>query len=273
MKMELTSRVIHKLKQLAINPKLRVHSTTLTLKTFGSEYGGWTFAHSELLFSSTVISCGLGEDASFDIELANAYNLNIIIVDPTPRAVRHFEGIIQNLGKKSSTNYAKGGLQEMSSYDLTNIASDRVRLVPKALWTNNDRVRFYSPPQKEHVSHSIIDYQNDYSQKAAFLEVLATTLERLILDHGISLVPLIKLDIEGAEIEVIMDFLNQGIYPSQILVEYDELNKPSLRGKRRILMCHQELKSKGNVLINHSAPSNFLYVTRDLLDFSKDLNE
>ena len=263
MKLNYMIRVIRRVKQLIINPKLRAQSTTLTFKNLGSEYGGWTFAHSDYLFSSTVISCGLGEDASFDIELANAYNLKILVVDPTPRAIQHFQEITQNLGLKSSTSYSSGGLQEISSYDLSGIASDQIRLVPKALWINNDPVRFYAPPQNLHVSHSIIDYQNGYSQKTSFIEVPATTLKTLMLDQGISFIPLIKLDIEGAEVEVIMDFLNQGIYPSQILVEYDELNKPSFKGRKRILMCHGKLKSNGYLLVNYSPPSNFLYVTKN----------
>ena len=55
------------------------------LVRLGSVYGGWTFENKKNLYGSTILSCGLGEDASFDIEFANMYNAKIIIVDPIPK--------------------------------------------------------------------------------------------------------------------------------------------------------------------------------------------
>ena len=59
------------MKQQILNPRLKVTSTNLILKSFGSAYGGWVVAISNSLKSSTIISCGLGEDATFDIEMIN----------------------------------------------------------------------------------------------------------------------------------------------------------------------------------------------------------
>ena len=44
---------------------------------------------------------------------------------------------------------------------------------------------------------------------------------KLIHDLNIKSLPLIKLDIEGSETEVIQDLLNNYILPDQILVEFD----------------------------------------------------
>ena len=66
-----SAKIVHKLKQKMLNPRLKITPTDLTLKSFGSVYGGWVVANSDSLKSSTIISCGLGEDASFDIEMIN----------------------------------------------------------------------------------------------------------------------------------------------------------------------------------------------------------
>ena len=39
-----------------------------------------------------------GEDASFDVEFTTRFKARIIIVDPTPRAIDHFEAIQKRLG-------------------------------------------------------------------------------------------------------------------------------------------------------------------------------
>jgi hypothetical protein len=79
-------------------------------------------------------------------------------------------------------------------------------------------------------------------------------------------IPLIKLDIEGAEIEVITSFLDDGIRPEQILVEYDELNNPSLKTRRRVIGCHNKLTLNNYNLIHYSNPNNFLYVLKSVFE-------
>ena len=70
----------------------------------GTRYGGWSLLDEDNLNNSTIISAGLGEDASFDIEFASKYNAKIIIVDPTPRSIKHYNEIINSLGNSSKTN-------------------------------------------------------------------------------------------------------------------------------------------------------------------------
>ena len=68
-----------------------------------------------------------------------------------------------------------------------------------------------------------------------------------------------KLDIEGAEIEVLTDCMNQGIKPQQILVEFDELNMPSRQGFERVTMIDQLLRENGYQLLRTDGQSDFLY--------------
>ena len=63
------------------------------INSFGSEYGNWKFIHTDDLHNSIILSAGVGEDISFDVEFINFYNSTIIFVDPTPRALGVFKTV------------------------------------------------------------------------------------------------------------------------------------------------------------------------------------
>ncbi len=125
--------------------------TDLKLIHLGSKYGGWTFVDSESLYGSTIISAGLGEDASFDIEFATKFSARVIMVDPTPRAIQHFKYITANLGNLRRLNYHKTGCQPIESYDLSKIDSEQLKLINKALWNEKATLKFFSPPNAKYV--------------------------------------------------------------------------------------------------------------------------
>ena len=227
----------------------------------GTEYGGWSFVDEDNLKNCTIISAGLGEDASFDIEFASKYNAKIVIVDPTPRAIKHYDEIIKSLGNKSKTKYEPGGKQPINSYNLSNLKKDNLVLVKKALWNKNERLKFFSPPNPEHVSHSIINFQNQYKQNTNFIEVDSFTIDKLLDKMGLNKndIPLIKLDIEGAEIEFLIDCFNKDFRPRQILVEFDELNAPCKRSFERVTKINQILIKNSYQLLKTDGKSNFLY--------------
>lgn len=79
-------------------------------------------------------------------------------------------------------------------------------------------------------------------------------------DLNLTTVLLLKLDIEGAEIELILEMLTKRIFPGQVLVECGELSVPSKRSKGRIQSAHEALLHNGYRLINFDYPSNFLYM-------------
>ena len=70
-------------------------------------------------------------------------------------------------------------------------------------------------------------------------------------------IPLIKLDIEGAEIEVLKRCMDIGIFPQQILVEFDELNEH--KGFDRVTEIDQLLKKNGYIILKTDGAANFLY--------------
>lgn len=254
--------IYRKFKQIPLHPiQYSKNIDGLNIVRLGTDYGGWSFVDEKDLYGCTIISAGLGEDASFDVEFASKYNAKVIIVDPTPRAISHFRKIIEAIGEPSREKYSSSGCQPISAYDLSNVTEESFVLINKALWDRNAKLKFFEPRNPAHVSHSIINYQNNYSNDTPFIEVEAVTLNSLLADLNLEkdAIPLIKLDIEGAEIEVIKSCIASGVMPRQILVEFDELNAPSAQGFSRITEVDDLLKSSGYKIHFTDGQSDFLY--------------
>ena len=237
----------------------------------GSNYGGWSFLDDKDLENKIIISAGLGEDASFDIELINKYNCKIIVVDPTPRAIDHYNEIIKSTGEPKNDSYQEGGNQIISSYDLTNINNKNFILVKRGLHNlDNEELKFFAPPNKNHVSYSIIDWQNNYKKESDFIKIKTITIKSILKEFDIKNFEMIKLDIEGSEVEVLNQMIDDKIFPNQILVEFDELNKINKVSIERFFDIHQKLLSKEYKLIRtQSKFPDFLYIKKSYLENKK----
>jgi FkbM family methyltransferase len=261
MRIDLLSRIAHRLRTILYKPAIAV-TPVPGIRALGFDYGCWNLVDDEALRNATVISAGLGEDASFDVEFAAAYAARVVIVDPTPRAVRHFEQIRERLGQGATEPYARDGKQPPAAYDLRKLGPDSLVLIPRALWISSDPVRFYPPKNPAHVSYSITDVQRDRAQDGDYIEVPSITIAGILQQFGVSHLPLIKLDIEGAETEVLTGMLGGGIYPGQILVEYDEIHRPSRANKLKCEACDRVLRQHGYVCVHRKDGTNFTYVRR-----------
>jgi FkbM family methyltransferase len=253
-------------------PSFEVTRHKLNLIRLGSKYGGWIFVDDHALLRSTILSCGLGEDASFDIEFCLRFNSKIFIVDPTPRAISHFNQILSRVGKSAEEPYAEHGYIPISAYQLDQIDIKKLTLCPYALWNKKEKLKFFLPKNIAHVSCSIINFQNNYSQDTSYIEVDAITIDELLKSYDIDKISLIKLDIEGAEVEVLGDMLQKNIRPRQILVEYDELMVPSKVSKHRVESTHKKLLSNDYLLINREN-TNFTYIDSRVFNINQPLEE
>jgi FkbM family methyltransferase len=210
-----------------------------SVEFLGSSDGGWYLKKDKKLHNSTIISAGLGEDASFDVEFINKYNAKVLLVDPTPKAIIHFKSILSSKGKARIKRYKKNsGKQDPSSYNLKKISKNNFILIKKALFNSNNKlVKFYPPHDPNHVSCSL---KNNSNLKNTIL-VKTITVKNIMQSYNIKEISLIKLDIEGAEIEVIKNFISDKIFPSQILVEFDELRNLSKKAIEQFLKIHRLL--------------------------------
>ena len=247
-------------KRLAIQDK---EFDTDGLRHLGSPAAGWTFLDSTRLDQCVVISAGAGEDISFEIELISEYDCKVILLDPTPKAISHFENISVRFGKQNSSNYVKSGRQEIKAYNLSSVSTNNIQLIPCALWNTQTDIKFYSPPNPNHVSHSISNFQNDYNQNGDHIIVKTITLEQLCEEYAVKDIEIMKLDIEGAEIEVLQNMFSTKIRPQQILVEFDELYNLTSDAKRRITKTLEMLEHNGYTMRFASGETDFLFIKSD----------
>ena len=62
----------------------------------GTNYGGWYIPKDIKLDKKSIIySGGVGEDISFDLLLSKKYDSNIVLIDPTNRAKRHYNEVVK----------------------------------------------------------------------------------------------------------------------------------------------------------------------------------
>jgi FkbM family methyltransferase len=149
------------------------------------------------------------------------------------------------MGFPSTVAYSSHGIQSLESYDLSGLDPAQFSLVQAALSDSIGFAKFFSPPNPLDVSHSLVNFQNDYSSTTPYIEVPTVDIKTLVNEQDLGHISIAKFDIEGAEIQVIPFMLASGIFPGQILVEYDELNFPSARGRNNFEKVHQLMQGFG----------------------------
>ena len=255
----------HKLQMRAYSPRISISKTSIPLRTLGTAYGGWTIIDAPALRQASIVCCGAGEDVSFDVEMARDLACRVLIVDPTPRAVAHVRGMLALIGQSPKGAFVYGGQQPLEAYDLRDISLGQITLAEAALWTESGSVRFFAPRNPEHVSHSIVNIQNNMQAKqdGGYIEVPAVTLDELVEKIGNQQVELLKLDIEGAEIIVLNSLKDMHVRPGQLLVEFDGLNFPSVKTTRDVEQVDTALRSIGYDCYHSNGKANYLYALRN----------
>ena len=187
----------------------------ISMIRYGTEYGGWNLPKNINLSSDSIIySVGVGEDISFDLLIQDSFKCNIILIDPTLRAIRHYEEIqdFYNSGIPSFSGDIQKDYISNSSADLS-----KITYIKKGLWTHRDTLKFYKQLNEKYVSHTLIE--NMYSNNYEMVEV--DSLKNIMEQLGHTKIDLLKLDIEGSEIVVLRKMLEDKIFPIYICVEFD----------------------------------------------------
>ena len=188
------------------------------MERLGTIYGGWILPKNiELNEDSVVYSAGVGEDISFDILLSHKYNCNIILIDPTERAIKHYEEICYYYEKrkwKISGNIQKDYYNIL--YPLKPNLS-KIQYISKGLWDNETKLKFYKQTNENYVSQSLIEgmFGNAYD------EVEVNTLKNIMEKNYHKNIDILKLDIEGAEIKVLENMIAENIFPKYLCIEFD----------------------------------------------------
>lgn len=206
-----------------------------TLVRMGTQYGGWIIPFNHALTEDSVCYlAGAGEDISFDCELATRFRCKVRILDPTPRAVEHFDGLRRAVseGRRFPVNNSETEFYEIAASDLA-----RITFLPVGLAGQDATLKFFLPRNPAHVSCSTVNLQNttDYFTAQCF------RLSTLMAQQHDARVALLKIDIEGAEYSVISDIVRVGLLPPLLLVEFDETHSPRDDEAPRRIREHVEL--------------------------------
>ncbi|MCE9643651.1 FkbM family methyltransferase [Candidatus Parcubacteria bacterium] len=186
-------------------------------------YSQYAFFGQNLEEGAIVYSLGIGEDASFDKEIIERYGVELHAFDFTPRAIKYMEAN----------------------------RLPRLTFHPYGVAAKDGSLTFYAPYQAKNVSWSNIP-RNTKSESFPVKRLLTIMQE---LDH--SRIDILKMDIEGAEYEVLEDMLASGIRPAQLLVEFQHRFEGIGVGK-----------TKKMLKILHGEGYRIFYMTEDKTEFS-----
>ncbi len=164
------------------------------IKEFGSKYGRWAVDTTRLTDQTTLVSFGLGDDVTFEMELIERYGCRVFGFDPTPRSIEYIRKCVTH--------------PRFVSY-------------PYALADKNGVLEFTLPPAcaADQTSASAVA---SYAMDSKRIQVPCLTLSTAQDRFGIQQIDILKIDIEGFEYKVIEQLIaNDWISQvSQLLVEF-----------------------------------------------------
>ncbi len=165
--------------------------------------------------SSLCYCVGCGEDITFDLALIERYGCEVFAFDPTPRAAHHVRRVAGHQAK--------------------------YHFKPVGIWSTDGTVKFFEPRNAAEVSHSITNLQSTSS----YITVPVVTLSGALEENSHSRLSLLKLDIEGAEANVLDSILKSAVEIDILLVEFDGLARAGVAELRRARSIMGRLLRRG----------------------------
>lgn len=223
----------------------RDNSSSIALRRFGSNYGGWWIPVFWLNSDKEafMVSAGLGFDTSFDKSLLEA-GFSVIGLDP---------------------------LTECCDVALLNLSSfQNVKILNKGISTFSGSQQFYEPRIKGHDSWSTINAQEVQDPRIARYEVISLA-DLLVQNPQIlaSKLRYLKMDIEGAELAILQESFAEVTKFNFVGIEMDFLSLiPFLAFRKRICRIrlarniHSAFKSSGYSFI-HNENFNFFWIKNE----------
>jgi FkbM family methyltransferase len=155
--------------------------------------GNYMLTIDKINSNSKVYSFGVGTSISFEENLTKLKQCKIYCYDPTSMA--------ENWISKQS-------------FDREKIIFNKI-----GIWTEDEDVKFYSQKTDDpNISGGSI---SNLFESDDFTLLKCQKLKTMMNENNHSNIDLLKMDIEGVAVQVINDILNEGIYPQQIIAEFE----------------------------------------------------
>lgn len=156
--------------------------------------GGWWFSPDGLGNDSIVYSLGVGDEIDFDRLIIDKYGVEIFAFDPTPNSVSMLEA---------------GDLP------------DRFHFHPWAVTASDGTLKFYPRLKKDGTKSDVMFTMiPEPETEDDVIEVPAYSLDTITSKLNHERIDLLKMDIEGAEYEVLDGLIDSPVLPTQLLVEF-----------------------------------------------------
>lgn len=159
---------------------------------YGTDYGGFFVDPSRISTGGLALCAGVGEDVSFDYMLLKEHKMRVIAIDPTEKAERYVKRL-------SLPNY-------------TFLKSALVSSKNKS-----EYIDIFENKRDDHVSESVLSTHTSIVD-SKHRKVRCVSIDSLVSQFG--KFDLIKIDVEGAEYEII-DSLDH-IDAEQICLEFHD---------------------------------------------------
>lgn len=217
------------------------------MEKLGTDYGGWLIPKNISLNENSIVYLGgAGEDISFDLKLQDKYNCWIVIIDPTKKAIKHYEEV--KLFYKDNNFKFTGNIQKDYIKNIKNLNIDfnKIIFLDIGLYNKKDLLKFYKQDNSNYVSQSLENnmFGNNYDI------VKVDTIKNIMNDLNHDNIDLLKLDIEGSECDVLDKMLDDNILPKYLCIEFDlllknkDFNKKTEKiGKRLEIFGYKILKN------------------------------
>jgi FkbM family methyltransferase len=148
--------------------------------------------------TSVIYSFGVGADVRFDFALRQATGCTVHLFDPTPRSARLAESFEEGSG---------------------------LYFYPWGIWREDKNVWFYTQPTLfKDASGVVVQDHRSGSIKANGsygFEAACFTLQTIMNRLGHDAIDLLKMDIEGAALDVMENILVSNVRPGQIIAEFE----------------------------------------------------
>jgi FkbM family methyltransferase len=172
-------------KEPVLKPDLRLQTVS---------DGGWRYHPDNLNETSVVYSLGIGRDIEFDLALIQSYGLQVHAFDPTP----------------STRDWLRAGYQPPGFH-----------FHPWAVTAQDGTITLYPRIRKDgSKSADMYTLMAADASRPDGIEVPAFTLGSIAAALGHTRIDLLKMDIEGAEYEVLDTLQDSAVKPQQLLVEF-----------------------------------------------------
>lgn len=241
--------------------KFKIHPIPSAI-FLGSEGCGLTIPSNYLNENSICYCVGAGEDISFDVDIAHKYGSQVYVIDPTPRAVKHYQQLVEHTkrGEKFAVNFS-----DTHFYELDTATLDRLHFLEVGLWHEQTTIKFYEPKDPTHVSHSIDNLQ----KTDTYFEAKVDRLSHIMEQQGHTYLDLLKLDIEGAEYEVVNSIIEDELDIKVLIVGFHITGDRSGNNKYVKLVKDylDKLMSRGYVIMETDLwGGNYTLIKKDIYD-------